>query len=521
MGGLLGERPPRALEPLMNALADAIRTVAVIYTGGTIGMHGDPLKNMKDLEFVNLLSQTRGFSRDGDSLFLIIPSPETNATKLRRIRVELTAPIDPLDSSMMQPENWADIAIAVERAEKTGRFHGIVVLHGTDTMAWTASALSFLLGTLTIPVVMTGSQSPLSHTRTDAVRNLISAIEIAAEGSCPKEVCIFFDQVLLRGNRATKIRASGFDGFESPNLPALGTAGTVLRFVSNGDSIPSLSRVDLDQWKGMVKDVRVIVVRTYPGMNVLPGLSSKWTKLAIVVEGYGAGTAGSGGGLKRFLTRAKHRNSAHIILRTQVPNGAVEEGVYEAADWLKSLVIAGSDITSEACTAKLFYLLAKGMGRANVEEAMRTSLRGEVTIAATPDADQKTATLSTFPAHYRSLTEGFRLAKRLEAVLWEAGVENLQHEVVCGDVSIDMIATKFDRRFGFELGTSAYGIEKAKRDVMRLKAAPVDVRIVVGALFSQQARDFIESRGGKAITWEEAFKMDWRDILFLPTHVGN
>lgn len=503
----------------MNSRNEAIPTIAVVYTGGTIGMRGDSLEPMTHEQFIELLSTTRGFARADDGLRLTLPSPEATGVKRRYVRVEFQGTIEPLDSSEMIPKNWADIAIEVDRVERDTRYSGVVVLHGTDTMAWTASALSFLLGTLRVPVILTGAQSPLSYTRTDALRNLVTALEMAAEATCPVEVCIFFDQLLMRGNRSTKVRVSGFDGFDSHNFAPLGTAGTALRILENLEPLPPLPRADLAAWKQNVSDVRVLVLRAHPGLSVLPNLSSLRGSLSIILEGYGSGTAGRAGGLQEFLTSVRKDLDATIVLRTQVQNGAVEQGVYEAADWLKDLVVPGSDITSEACVAKLLYLMASGIQRPQIERAMRTSLCGEATLpTGGPAAEVGGEPAASGIAHYVHLTDEYRLLRRLESVLRRAGLQDIQHEVLTDAGRIDLMATGFGRRLGVEWSASAHGSAKALRDIKRLRHAGVDAMVVVGVHFTEDARRMIEDKGGVALTWDEALAADWSNIMGQRDH---
>lgn len=505
--------------------ARAERVIAVIYAGGTIGMQGQPLKAMKPLAFKRLLAKTRGFLAAPDGgLHLLLPSEDTPRAQRRHIELDFVGDMKPLDSSRVVPTDWADIAIAVAKAEEGGarRYDGIVVLHGTDTLAWTASALSLLLGDLRMPVVLTGSQTPLSHSRTDALRNLITAVEFAADEKCPKEVCVFFDQVLLRGNRATKVRSAGYDGFTSPNFAPLAWAGTALNFSTFRQAFPVMKRTDLAAWRQGVQDVDVRVLRAYPGMQAPRGVTTQDKRVGIVLDAYGAGTASSDGGLRKFLTRARKHNQASIVLRTQVPNGAVEAGVYEAAEWLRNLATPGSDITSEACTAKLYYLLGRKFESAEIERALTGSLRGEVTL---PDcelldghvlassADATAAT--TGQVHYQARTDEYMLMVRLAEVLARAGVK-VQRESRRSGQQIDLIAQLNGITIAIECCLSAYGVEKAQRDVQRFATADLNRFAIVGQHFTDAAKRVATEAGGTTVTWDEAFKRGWPALAGEP-----
>lgn len=500
-------------------LADPVPNVAIIYTGGTIGMHDAPLKPMNKAEFLALLGSIRGFMPTADGLHLVLPSIHPNEPRPRRIRLEFVGDRKAIDSSRMMPINWAEIAAEVRRAQDSGKYAGVVVLHGTDTLAWTASALSFLVGEIKIPVVMTGSQTALSHSRSDALRNLITAVEFAAHKKCPKEVCIFFDQVLLRGNRATKYRSSGFDGFETPNFSPLGWAGTHLSFAEGVASWPMHGGIDLIKWSKNVAQTKVLVIRAYPGLNAFPRLPPQSTRLAIILEAYGAGTANSAGGLESFLRRAKAKNKAHIVLRTQVTNGTVETGVYEAGNWLDGLVIPGSNITSEACVAKLYYLLGLDRSSDFVENAMQSSLCGEADLRRRPlENDVLGASVGyegpvgNWP-RFATFSDTARLQANLAATLARVPGAIVAQEASMNGEELDIAAFTPLGNVGIECSGGLITVEKARRDFARLERSGVERRILVGALFSISALDFVAKSGGTALTWGEAFSHDWSTLL--------
>ncbi|MDP3178423.1 MAG: asparaginase [Spirochaetaceae bacterium] len=503
-------------------LAPAVPVVALIYTGGTIGMDGkDDLTPMKETAFLRQLKRSGRFKGKGDETFLIFHPVEQKESQVSRIKVVFTALEKPIDSSLAAPEDWARVATEVDRAEQKGEYGGIVVLHGTDTLAWTASALSFLLGDLRVPVVMTGSQLPLAYSRTDALRNLVSAIEFAASKATPREVCIFFDQVLLRGNRATKVSASGFGSFESRNLDPLGVAGTSRAFRSNIEKLPAVGRADMPAWSKRLNAVCILVLRVHPGMNVFPRLPKKGVALGIVLEAYGSGTADPDHGLKAFLQRAKNRHRAHIVLRTQVPHGAVKEGVYGAADWLTELpVIPGSDITSEACTAKLYYLLAQGLGPAAVKRAMESSLRGEALLPPRGLAGgvlrdispQDARAADAGQSHY--LREGERLGSELRAQLEAAWPNQVSADGQSRDTGIDIVVTIAGKKVGFECTAIRLDTRRAYGAIDLVRRNALDRMIVIANDFSLRTRKDLAKANVTALTWSEALgSTEWKRFL--------
>lgn len=288
---------------------------------------------------------------------------------------------DPVkDSSNVDPEVWVKLAEIIEEGYKD--FDGFVVLHGTDTMAYTASALSFMLENLGKPVILTGSQLPIGLLRTDGRENLITAIEIAAAkengAAAVPEVCIYFDNQLTRGNRTTKMSAEHFDAFNSPNYPPLAEVGLHLRYSKNLISYP-----DKDQKLLVHKsfDNNVAILKLFPGINsnlVKAIIKTKGLR-GLIMETFGSGNAPT---YQWFLDDLlQFIDGGGIILNvTQCPGGTVEMGLYETSrQMLAAGVVSGRDITSEASVTKLMHLLGRYSSREKVIESLNNSLAGEIT----------------------------------------------------------------------------------------------------------------------------------------------
>ncbi len=333
----------------------------IIYTGGTIGMVNDPVSgSLVPIDFRHISDQV----------------PE-----LRRFGFNLeTVTFDPvIDSSDVSPDTWLQMAATIE--ENYSRFDGFVVLHGTDTMAYSASALSFMLQGLEKPVIFTGAQLPIGVLRTDGKENLITAIEIAAarENGLPvvPEVCIYFENKLLRGNRTVKYSAEHFNAFVSPNLSPLAEAGLQIRYNRNIIRYPTVRRPLTVSGKF---DTAVAVIRLFPGIRhetVHAMLDTAGVK-GVILETYGTGNASTAGWfldeLRSFITKGD------IVLNvTQCQAGSVEMGLYETSAGLISAgVISGRDITTEAAVTKMMILLGSGLPAEKVVALLGRPLCGEM-----------------------------------------------------------------------------------------------------------------------------------------------
>lgn len=335
--------------------------VLLIYTGGTIGMMQDPATGqLKPFDFRHLKLQI----------------PELNKFEVDLSAVSFDKPID---SSDMQPEIWVEMAKIIEK--NYAKYDGFVILHGSDTMSFTASALSFMLENLGKPVVLTGSQLPIGTIRTDGKENLITAIEIAAAKEKGKpvvtEVCIYFEYQLYRGNRTHKYNAEHFQAFRSSNYPVLAEAGVHLKYNKEHFAMPT---------KGKLKvhtelDPNIAILKLFPGITpavVEAVLSSKGLK-AVILETFGSGNASTSKWFTDSLDRAIKRGIV-VLNVTQCNAGKVEQGKYAtSAAFQKMGVIGGSDMTTEAAVAKLMHVLANTKKKSEIAKMLKTSLRGELT----------------------------------------------------------------------------------------------------------------------------------------------
>jgi L-asparaginase len=338
------------------------KNILLIYTGGTIGMVQDPASGrLIPFNFSHLYAQVPELQRFDYNI--------------------VTRSFDkPVDSSNMNPSLWLELAQIITAAYQD--FDGFVILHGTDTMAFTASALSFMLEGLSKPVILTGSQLPIGSIRTDGKENLITAIEIAASENSQghpavPEVALYFEYRLFRGNRTHKFSSEHFDAFISPNYPALAEVGIHIDF--NETAINRTTPKELRLNASF--DTNIAVLKLFPGINsdVVEAMLRNNSLKGLIIETFGAGNAPSNGWLHSIIKDAVSREIL-VLNISQCSRGSVMQGKYETSEGLLAAgVVGGADMTFETAVCKMMYVLGMNATFYSKSELMSESLRGELT----------------------------------------------------------------------------------------------------------------------------------------------
>ncbi len=337
-------------------------SILIIYTGGTIGMFKDPKTGaLRPVDF--------------DELQHFIPNLE-----LFNFNIDSYS-FDPIiDSANMSPVLWVKLAEVIEKNYEL--YDGFVILHGSDTMSYTASALSFMLENLNKPVILTGSQLPLGMIRTDGRENFITSLEIAAakidDTPIVPEVAIYFEDILYRGNRTYKFNAENFDAFKSINYPALAEVGVRIRYFKSKIRRPNFKKLKVH--KNL--DASVAIIRLFPGISqsVLHSMFNAEGLKAVVLETYGAGNASTEEWFVEELKQAILKGII-IINISQCRGGAVEMGKYETSSILKQIgLLDGKDMTTEAAITKFMVALGTCHSQEDIIERMQTDWRGEITV---------------------------------------------------------------------------------------------------------------------------------------------
>lgn len=342
---------------------DVVRKVCLVYTGGTIGMKTNP--------------ETGALSPfDFNDIYDEFPY-------LRKLAVDINVySFKPIDSSNVTPELWVQLARLIK--DNYDEFDGFVILHGTDTMSYTASALSFMLENLDKPVVFTGSQIPIGVLRTDGRENLITAVEIAAAHrngtAIVPEVSLYFQNRLFRANRTTKNSAEQLSAFSSDNYPALAEVGVNIHYNFNSIYVP---RKKTDALHISTQfNPNVVIIKIFPGLteNIFRSMLQIDGLRGVVLETYGSGNAPTSEWFIGILEKAINKGIV-VMNVTQCPGGSVSMELYETGIRLNKIgVISGNDITTEAAITKMMYLLGRETDHAELSKELKRQLRGEISV---------------------------------------------------------------------------------------------------------------------------------------------
>lgn len=336
-------------------------SILVIYTGGTIGMLQDPTTgSLTPVDFNQLHEH--------------IPSLDFFKFKIDSYSFD---PI--IDSANMKPELWVKLAEVIEKNYED--YDGFVILHGSDTMSFTASALSFILENLNKPVIITGSQLPLGIPRTDGRENFITSIELAAGKSddtpIVPEVAIYFENQLFRGNRTYKFNAENFEAFKSVNYPPLAEVGVNIRYWKNNIRKPNFKKLKVNR----VLESGVLIIRLFPGIpqNILHAMLNAEGLKGVVLETFGSGNAPTEEWFINELKEAIERGLT-IVNVSQCRGGSVDMGKYETSSELKRIgLLNGKDMTTEAAITKLMVTLGKFAKKTDIAKRIEKDWRGEMT----------------------------------------------------------------------------------------------------------------------------------------------
>ncbi len=345
------------------AKSEITSSVLIIYTGGTLGMAYDESGSLVPFNFGQILEKIPTMT-SMNAAITVISFPE------------------PIDSSNVNMHHWVDMAYIIH--ENYDSYDGFVVLHGTDTMAYSASMLSYMLQGLSKPVIFTGAQLPISAMRSDARENLMTSLEIATAKANGKpivpEVCIFFNHMLLRGNRSKKVQSVHFDAFESENYPPLAESGIVIDYnyaaikpFEEGKKLAYYNKLDNN----------VMVLKLFPGItqNIMDSCFDIKGLRAVVLETYGSGNSPSESWFIQSLERAV-KTGLIILNVSQCNGGRVIQGRYETSKDLKRIgVLSGGDITTEAAITKLMFLLANESSDAEIRRKLIYPIAGEMSLA--------------------------------------------------------------------------------------------------------------------------------------------